>query len=207
MQGDQAEHGKRARRVLLCASGAFQSYSLPGFILQLIRHFADDVQVVLSRSAAKMVSRYAVEVASRNRVFVEVDDCNDDVYVPHIELGQNVDLILVYPASVSVLGKVANGIADELIPALILATHAPVLFMPIANPAMIDHPSVRRNLESLRADGYLVLPPLSGVEVATRDGLDLMHESFPFPTLLLQMMALLSDVTARGRARRDNNPG
>ena len=90
MQGDQAERSKRARRVLLCATGAFQSYSLPGFILQLIHHFADDVQVVLSRSAAKMVSRYAVEVASRNRVFVEIDDCGDDVYVPHIELGQNV---------------------------------------------------------------------------------------------------------------------
>jgi phosphopantothenoylcysteine decarboxylase/phosphopantothenate--cysteine ligase len=193
---------KRARRVLLCASGGYLCYSLPGFVLSLLRHFADDVQVVLSRAAAKLVSPAAVEAASRHPVFVEMDDTGDGVYVPHIELGRGVDLVLVFPATVNIVGKVANGVADELISALILATHAPVVFVPVANPSMWEHPAVRRNLRALREDGYVVLPPLPGVEVGTREGLEEMKEPFPLPTLLLQMASLVGTRGSRGVARR-----
>jgi phosphopantothenoylcysteine decarboxylase/phosphopantothenate--cysteine ligase len=202
MAGERSEAGKRVRRMLLCASGAYVCYSLPRIVLHLLKHFADDVQVVLSRAAARMVSTYAVEVASRNRVFVEIDDSGDGVYVPHIELGRNVDLIVVLPASVNILGKVANGITDELISALIVAAEVPVLFVPVANPAMLEHPSVQRNIERLRADGYLVLPPMPGPEVATREDMELMGEAFPLPTLLLQMTAAVADPAARGTVRR-----
>jgi phosphopantothenoylcysteine synthetase/decarboxylase len=202
MRGDEAKRGKRASRMLLCASGAYICYGLPRIVLHLLRHFADDVQVVLSPTAAKMVSTYALEVASRNRVFVEMDDCGDGVYVPHIELGRNIDLIVVFPATVNILGKVANGIADELISALVLATEVPVIFVPVSNPSMIEHPAVQRNIERLQSDGYLVTPPLSGPEVATREGMELLGESFPIPSLLLQLTAVLSDGQTRGRARR-----
>lgn len=207
MQNDQQSRVKRARRMLVCATGAYICYGLPRIILHLLRHFADDVQVVLSRSAAKMVSPYSLEVASRNRVFVEMDDCGDGVFVPHIELGRNVDLILVFPATVNILGKVANGIADELISALVLAAEVPVLFAPVSNPAMIDHPAVQRNIDRLKADGYLVLPPLPGPEVATREGMELLGENFPIPSLLLQMTSILGDAQARGLARRAMQKG
>jgi len=202
MQGDKPERGKRVRRMLLCASGAYICYGLPRIVLHLLHHFADDVQVVLSAAAAKMVSPYAVEVASRHRVFVETDDHGDGVYVPHIELARNVDLIVVFPATVNILGKVANGIADELISALILAAEAPVIFVPVSNSAMIDHPAVQRNIERLQADGYVVTAPLLGPEVATREGMELLGENFPIPSLLLQMTAVLSDGSRRGRAQR-----
>jgi phosphopantothenoylcysteine decarboxylase/phosphopantothenate--cysteine ligase len=194
--------GKRARRLLLCATGAYISYGLPRIILHLLRHVADDVQVALSRDAAKIVSPYAVEVASRNHVFVEMDDCGDGVYVPHIELGRNVDLIVVFPATVNILGKVANGIADELIAALIIAADVPVIFVPVSNPGMIEHPAVQRNIERLRTDGYVVLPPLAGPEVATREAMELLGESFPFPALALQVIAALSDPNSKGKVRR-----
>ncbi len=208
MSGDQGEGGgnpggrKRARRILLCVSGGYIAYGLPRIILQLIRHVADDVQVVLSRAAAKMVSPYAVEVASRNRVFTEMDDTGDGVYVPHIELSRAADFIVVFPATVNILGKVANGIADELISALIIAAEIPVLFVPVSNPAMINHPATQRNIERLQADGYLVLPPMRGPEVATREEMELLTENFPLPTLFLQMASVLSDPKARGNARR-----
>src|SRR5882757_9096591 len=100
MQSDRKAKRKRARRILLCACGGYIVYSLPRIILHLVHHFADDVQVVLSRSAAKLVSPHAVEVASRNRVFIEMDDTGNGIFVPHIELGRNVDLIVVFPATV-----------------------------------------------------------------------------------------------------------
>jgi len=207
MQGDQHERGKRVRRLLLCASGAYICYGLPRIVLHLLRHFADDVQVVLSRAATTMVSPYSLEVATRNRVFVEMDDCGDGVYVPHIELARNADLILVFPATVNILGKVANGIADELIAAIIIAAEVPVLFVPVSNPAMIGHPAVQRNIERLKSDGYLVTPPLPGPEVATREGMEQLGDTFPIPSLLLQMSAILSDAKATtGRARRVATP-
>ena len=82
------------------------------------------------------------------------------------------------------------------------ATELLVLFVPIANPSMIHHPAVQRNVGRLQSDGYLVLPPLSGPEAATRERLELINEAFPLPTLLLRMTAVLSDPKARGIARR-----
>ena len=194
----------RARRLLLCASGGYQCYTLPGFILSLLRHVADDVQVVLSRAAARLVSPLAVEVASRHPVYIELEDRGPDVFVPHIELGLKVDLVLVYPATVNVIAKVAQGIADELIPALILATPAPVFFVPGTNPNMWEHPAVRRNVRTLKEDGYLVLSPFPGVEVATREGLAELAEAFPYPTLQAQMAAALAGNSRAGLVdRRD----
>jgi phosphopantothenoylcysteine decarboxylase len=212
MSSDQAKGGgrsgerKRARKILLCATGAYVTYGLPRIILQMIRHVADDVQVVLSRTAAKMVSPYAVEVASRNKVFVEMDDSGGGIHVPHIELSRNVDFIVVFPATVNIMGKVANGIADELVSTLILAADVPVIFMPVSNDAMIDHPAVQRNIRTLEADGYIVLSRVPGPEVATREGMELMGEGFPLPTLLVQMKAILSDPGSRARVHRVARP-
>jgi phosphopantothenoylcysteine decarboxylase/phosphopantothenate--cysteine ligase len=133
-----------------------------------------------------------------------MDDTGPDVFVPHIELGRDVDLVLVYPATVNVVGKVANGVADELIPALILATTAPVFFVPVANPLMWSHPAARRNLKTLREDGYVVLPPLPAVEVATREGLEQTEEPFPLPTLLARMSSVLSGSGTAGVPRRQD---
>lgn len=195
---------RRVRRVLLCAGGAYLAYTLPGFILHLLRHFADEVQVVLSPAACKLVSKYAVEVASRLPVFVDMDDAAGEVRVPHIELARAADLVLVYPATVSLLGKVANGLADELIPALILATDKPVIFCPVSNPEMLDHPAARRNVQRLRDDGYVVMATLPGPEVATREGMEHIP-AFPMPQLLVQMAAAAGPA-GLGRARRER-PG
>jgi len=190
-----------ARRLLLCAAGGYQSHTLPGFVLSLLHHFADDVQVVLSRAAARLVSPLAVEVACRHPVYIELEDRGPDVFVPHVELGRGADLVLVYPATVNIVGKVANGIADELIAALVLASPAPVVFVPVANAEMWEHPAARRNLDRLREDGYVVLPPLPAVEVATREGLEQVGP-FPLPTLLAQMSSVIAAGATRGRARR-----
>lgn len=181
----------RAGKLLLCATGGYQCYALPGFVLALLRHVADDVQVVLSRAAAELVSPYAVEVASRHSVYVEMTDTGSDVFVPHIELARSADLILVYPATVNIVGKVAHGIADELIAALVLAAAVPVLFVPVTNETMWQQPAVRRNVAQLQADSFTVLAPLPSVEVATREGLEMVPDTFPHPTLLTQLRAAL----------------
>ena len=97
------------RRLVLCATGAYQSFTLPGFILSLLRHVADDVHVVLSASAARLVSPLAVEAASHHAVHMDADGADDAL----AEVVREADLVLVYPATVNVVGKVANGIAGD----------------------------------------------------------------------------------------------
>lgn len=192
---------RRARRLLLCATGAYQCFTLPGFILSLLRHVTDDVHVVLSASAARLVSPLAVEAACRHHVYVGKEGDGGEAEGPGLDL-DDIDLVLVYPATANIVGKVANGIADELVSAAVLSATAPVFFVPFANPAMWAHPAVRRNLERLEEQGYVVLPPLSGVEVATREGLAESREPFPMPTLLPRIAAALGGATGPGRARR-----
>lgn len=182
----------RVRKLLLCVCGGYQAYTVPGFIVELLLHFADDVQVVLSRSAVTMVAKDAVEVASRNPVYVELNDRAPGVYVPHIELTRNTDLTLVYPATVNLLGKLANGIADELIPALLMASETPTVIVPVANESMIKHPATKRNLEILRNDGYFVMDPPRTLEIATREGIEEHVGSFPYPPLLMYLSAVVS---------------
>jgi phosphopantothenoylcysteine decarboxylase/phosphopantothenate--cysteine ligase len=199
------ENKKRIKRVLLCVGGGFQAYAIPGFVLSLLKHVADDVQVVLSRTAAKLTSAYAIEVASRHAVFTEVSDSAEGIYVPHIELAISCDVIIVYPATVSVMGKVAQGIADDLISAIILATERPVFFVPATNEAMWRHPAVQRNVQFLRDDGYEIQPMIAEVEVATREGLSQSTTEFPFPTLLPKLFAASASSSPVGRVRRKRN--
>jgi phosphopantothenoylcysteine decarboxylase/phosphopantothenate--cysteine ligase len=130
-----------------------------------------------------------------------MEDTAEDVFVPTSELGRQADLVLVYPATVNIVGKIANGIADGLVAALVLATTAPVILVPVSSPEMWAHPAVRRNLDRLREDGYAVSEPLSGVEVATREGLLESDEPFPLPTLLPRI-APRAARRRSGRARR-----
>lgn len=155
----------------------------------------------MTHAAEGLVSKYAVEVASRHAVFVEMDDRAEGVFVPHIELGRKADAILVYPATVNILGKVANGIADELVSALIIAAEVPVIFVPVTNDAMWRHPATQRNVRRLMDDGYVVLPNIAAVEVATREGLESAGAPFPLPTLLVRLQAALGGDGA-SRAKR-----
>ena len=194
---------RRAQKLLLCVCGGYQAHTVPQFIVALLRHFANDVQVVLSRSATTMVARDAVEVASRNPVFVEMTDRAAGIYVPHVELTRDADLVLVYPATVNLIGKLAHGIADELIPALLIASEKPTVIVPIANDSMIHHPTTRRNIEILRADGYFVADPPRAMEIASREDIDERVGPFPYPALLMCLSAVVGgDLPATPRRPR-----
>lgn len=173
--------------LLLCVSGAFQAYATPGLVLALLRHVAEDVRVVVSPSASKLVSPYAIEVASRHDVFVEMTQRGDGIHLPHIELAEWANLILIFPATVNLISKLAGGFCDELIPAVAMAGSCPVMIQPVTNPTMWNNPRVQRNVDTLRADGLEILEPLPAIEVGTREGLDQIDAPFPYPTLLARM--------------------
>jgi len=99
---------------------------------------------------------------SKNDVFFDTFDEKDSSVIAHIDLADWADLILVAPATANVIGKLANGIADDMVTTTLLAATAPVWLAPAMNVHMYDHPAVKRNLAQLQSDGYQFIEPSEG---------------------------------------------
>ena len=99
---------------------------------------------------------------SKNDVFFDTFDEKESSVIAHIDLADWADLILVAPATANVIGKLANGLADDMVTTTLLATTAPVWIAPAMNVHMYDHPAVKRNLAQLAADGYQFIEPSEG---------------------------------------------
>lgn len=154
-----------ARRVLLGVSGSIAAASLPQCAM-LLRHVLHlEVRAVLTRHAATMVAPRALAVATGHPVLIgdERQDGANDPAVHHLDATRWADLLLVMPATANLLGKAAGGIADDALTTCILAAACPVVFVPAMNDAMWRKPVVRRNIASLQADGYGVVPPAVGL--------------------------------------------
>jgi phosphopantothenoylcysteine decarboxylase/phosphopantothenate--cysteine ligase len=121
-----------------------------------------DVHVVMTEHATRFVSAMTMEALSRHPVFVDGFALGEQSDIRHITIASSADLLLVAPATANVLGKFAQGIADDALSTLYLATTAPVLVAPAMNVEMFRHPAVLANLETLRARGVGIVEPGSG---------------------------------------------
>jgi phosphopantothenoylcysteine decarboxylase/phosphopantothenate--cysteine ligase len=121
-----------------------------------------DVVAVMTRSARKFVGPLTFEAITRRRVITDQFAPGVNADIEHITIASEIDLLLVAPATANVIGKFANGIADDFLTALYLATRAPVLIAPAMNTNMFDHPSVRDNIDRLMSRGVQFVDPGSG---------------------------------------------
>jgi len=155
-----------ARRILIGISGSIAAYTVPQSILWLRHVLGADVRVILTRQAATMVAPRALAVASGGPVTLDDAGSTNDPSVPHIDLTRWADVLLVLPASANLIGKAANGIADDILTTCILAAACPVVFVPNMNEIMWRKPVVQRNVATLQADGHGVILPIEGVALA-----------------------------------------
>jgi phosphopantothenoylcysteine decarboxylase/phosphopantothenate--cysteine ligase len=121
-----------------------------------------DVVAVMTRSARKFVGPLTFEAITRRRVITDQFAPGVNADIEHIAIASDIDLLLVAPATANVIGKFANGIADDFLTSLYLATRAPVLIAPAMNTHMFDHPSVRENIDRLMSRGVQFVDPGSG---------------------------------------------
>jgi phosphopantothenoylcysteine decarboxylase / phosphopantothenate---cysteine ligase len=121
-----------------------------------------DVIAVMTRNARRFVGPLTFEAITRHKVLTDqfAPGANSDI--EHISLASSIDLLLVAPATANVIGKFANGIADDFLSSLYIATKAPVLLAPAMNTNMLEHEAVRRNLALLAAHGVRFVDPGSG---------------------------------------------
>ncbi len=151
----------KGKKILLCVTGGIAVYKAADLTSKLVQaHF--DVKVIMSRSATKFVSPLTFQALSRNEVYVDTFIENNPEVIAHIDLADWADLVLVAPATANMIGKLANGIADDMISTTLLATTAQIWIAPAMNVHMYDHPAVKNNIQTLTSFGYQFIEPGAG---------------------------------------------
>jgi phosphopantothenoylcysteine decarboxylase/phosphopantothenate--cysteine ligase len=166
----------RTKRVLIVIGGGIAAYK----VLELIRRLRDEgvrVRVVMTRAAHEFVTPVSVAAIAGEPPHTELFDADGEHDVGHIRLARDTDLIVIAPATADLLAKLANGLADDLASAILLATDKPVLAAPAMNPSMWLHPATRRNVAALSGYGVRFVGPNSGAMAeAGESGLGRMAE-------------------------------
>jgi phosphopantothenoylcysteine decarboxylase/phosphopantothenate--cysteine ligase len=121
-----------------------------------------EVVAIMTPSATRFVGPVTFEAITRRRVITDQFEPGANSDIEHIALASTIDLLLIAPATANIIGKLANGIANDFLTTLYTATRAPVLVAPAMNTQMFEHAAVRRNLERLAADGVRFVEPGEG---------------------------------------------
>ncbi len=149
------------KRVLLIIGGGIAAYKALDLIRRL-RERGAAVRPVMTTAAQQFVTPLSVGALSADHVFTDLFDQQDEQDVGHIRLARDTDVIVVAPATADLMGKLANGLANDLASAVLLATTEPVLMAPAMNPRMWAHPATRRNRAMLEKDGVRFVGPARG---------------------------------------------
>src|SRR6516164_10894637 len=148
-------------RVTLIIGGGIAAYKALDLIRRLKeRHIR--VRCVLTKAAQQFVTPLAASALSGERAFTDLFDARSEFDVGHIRLARDCDLIVVAPATADLMAKMANGHADDLASAVLLAANRPILLAPAMNPLMWNNAATRRNVAVLQRDGVAFIGPNSG---------------------------------------------
>ena len=149
------------RRVLLIIGGGIAAYKCLDLIRRL-RERGARVRPILTKAAEEFVTPLAVGAIAADKVFTELFSREDEHDVGHIRLSREADLVVVAPATADLMAKMANGLANDLASAVLMATDKRVLIAPAMNPRMWDHPATKRNRATLEKDGIRFVGPSRG---------------------------------------------
>jgi phosphopantothenoylcysteine decarboxylase len=153
-------------RLLVAVTGSPAALVMPQTLLTVRQALVGEVRVIMSRAAQRFVRPYTMRLFCGRWVHTETHRAADGVLVPHVELTQDVDLMLVMPATANAVAKAANGICDDLVSSAIAACPAPVVLVPAMNGTMWGNRAVQRNVALAREVGYHVIDPGTGMQLA-----------------------------------------
>lgn len=152
---------QEAPRVVLGVAGGIACYKA----VELVRLLVKDgfsVQVVMTREAAQFVTPLTFQTLSGKPVATEIFSLTEESEIGHINLADQAQVFVIAPATANVIGKIASGIADDLLTTVVMATQAPVLFAPSMNVHMFENPILQENIRKLRRVGYHFIEPAEG---------------------------------------------
>jgi phosphopantothenoylcysteine decarboxylase len=138
---------------------ALRAYKAADIVSKFVKRDID-VHVVMTRNGASFITPLTLQTLSRNRVYVDVLQEEDPKEVVHVNLPQRADLLLIAPATANIIGKIAHGIADDMLSSMVLAAHdIPKLIAPAMNTRMYNNAATQHNIEILKQRGWSVIEP------------------------------------------------
>jgi len=152
---------KKRFRVGLGVAGGIAAYKAIE-VLRLLQKSDCDVRVAMTKHATKFIQPLTFRALTENYVLVDDYASENPDPIAHINFSQNIDLLLIVPATANIIAKFANGIADDFLSSTYLASTAPVLLAPAMNTTMWEHAATQRNIQILKNDGVYFVEPISG---------------------------------------------
>ncbi len=149
------------KKILLGVTGSIAAYKAADLASKLAQAGAE-VDVVMTKHAAEFIGAATFHALTRHAVLTDLFDEPESGRIAHIELAQQADVVLVCPATANIIGKMAMGIADDLLSTLLLVAKCPVYVAPAMNTSMWEHPAVQANVSTLAQRGITVIQPDSG---------------------------------------------
>jgi phosphopantothenoylcysteine decarboxylase/phosphopantothenate--cysteine ligase len=147
--------------IILGVTGGIACYKAVELVRLLVKA-GFKVRVIMTRGAMEFVTPLTFQTLSGHPVATETFDLTQESEIGHINLADNADLFVIAPATANVIGKIASGIADDLLTTVLMATQAPVLISPAMNIHMYENPILQENLRKLRRIGYHIMEPADG---------------------------------------------
>ena len=176
------------QRILLGISGGIAAYK-SAELTRRLRDQGAEVRVVMTRAATEFITPLTLQALSGNPVHTELLDHAAEAAMGHIELARWADTVVIAPATANVIARLGNGMADDLLSALCLATAAPLLVAPAMNQQMWHNPATQENVARLQARGITLLGPASGAQACGETG----------PGRLLEPDEIVPAIIAAGR--------
>ena len=139
----------------------FAAYKMANVASMLVKRGCE-VHVVMTKNATNFINPIAFESLTNTKCLVETFDRNFQFHVAHVSLTDKADAMLIAPASANIIGKIANGIADDMLSTTVMACNKPVIISPAMNTKMYNNPILQDNLDKLRRFGYEIVEPANG---------------------------------------------
>lgn len=151
----------KGKTIVLGVTGSIAAYKIAGLASSLVKEGCE-VHVVMTHNATNFINPITFETLTGNKCLVDTFDRNFEFHVAHVSLAKKADVILVAPATANVIGKMANGIADDMLTTVILAAQCPIIVSPAMNTNMFRNSIVQENLQKLERHGMEIIPPQVG---------------------------------------------
>ena len=183
----------KGKTVLLGVSGSIAAYKT-AYLTSALKKLNADVHVLMTRNATNFINPITFETLTGNKCLVDTFDRNFEFSVEHVSLAKQADVVMIAPASANVIGKLAHGIADDMLTTTVMACKCQKIIAPAMNTNMFENPVVQDNLQILRNYGYEVISPATGYLACGDTGAGKMPEPELLLEYILQEIAFEKDM-------------
>ena len=186
----------KGKTVLLGITGSIAAYKI-AYLASALHKLHADVHVLMTENATNFINPITFETLTGNKCLVDTFDRNFQFQVEHVSIAKKADVVMIAPASANVIGKIANGLADDMLTTTVMACRCRKIFAPAMNTAMYENPIVQDNIKKLQHYGYEVITPANGYLACGDTGAGKMPEPETLLEYILREVAFEKDLSGK----------